>query len=459
MTSERKEESAQSCAYLGGESSRERSSLEETIKRFSSLKKKTYDFTLFLHRSLQNVINYHNKKRAKCHILASKYLEQIENCGEHIFVREYLGGIHRTIRSFTCKKSLWCLGCALRRSARFVQTYLGKVTYLLEQDPDLVPVLITITVKDGPDLEERYNHLKKVIRSIVNRRRKALNPSDRTVNHSPFRYILGGVGSYEFKRGANSEDWHPHIHMIALMNRKDFVFTEELVKVRKRKGDTEQKYKRVYVPKEFVALLAEELWKVSGDSFICDVRGLYPRDKYSQLLPLSAEDLAKPVYTVKDADGAETQNTPDSIFSGLCEAFKYSIKPDELSHEDWLEAATILQGKRLYFSFGNLYGVKVEIPETDADQLEEYLKALPYIERVYRYFHRFGEYKEIAAHPKGSEGEMFPDMPGKISGQAARQKLLERKQFIRGSTTNTSEIIAHVARWLEEKEKIPPAPF
>lgn len=405
----RKEESAQCCNDLGGQDSRERSEEEEVLSRFSSLKTQAKNFALFILQRVKHPDGLGKQNIGRCNILARKRAEQLLNCGVFLFLREYINGVVRVAHCFCCKNHLWCPGCALRRAARFVHTYLLHIKAALNADPDLVPVLITLTVKNGPDLLERYEHLSQAVTAMIQRRGRSLRKSNRTVRHTPFVHLHGGVASYEFKRGKDGE-WHPHIHMLGLMDRRSFFFVEELVPVRMRKGDTVQQYKRVYIPKEFVSLLAQELWLLTGDSFICDVRGLYPRQQYSTLVPLSAEDLAKPVYGQYQLD-EDNPNTPDSLFSGLCEAFKYAVKPGELSHEDWLHACLVLQERRLYKSFGCLYGKNVYLPDDDVDQLEGFLEDVPYIERLYRYSYSQEQY--VHQDDRFMDNAVFPDHPFK----------------------------------------------
>ena len=71
---------------------------------------------------------------------------------------------------------------------------------------------MTLTVKDGESLQERYNHLVKAERRYKQQRRDALK-GQKFVEYAK---ALGGVGSVEFKRGKNSGQWHPHMHMIWL---------------------------------------------------------------------------------------------------------------------------------------------------------------------------------------------------------------------------------------------------
>ena len=51
-----------------------------------------------------------------------------------------------------------------------MKRYLDRIQELMRQNPRLKPVLITFTVKNGEDLDERFNHLigsfRKLFRPI-----------------------------------------------------------------------------------------------------------------------------------------------------------------------------------------------------------------------------------------------------------------------------------------------------
>lgn len=336
----------------------------------------------------------------------ARILDQAMRCSLKLYYHRYPlhGNVHRLVGGITCQHHLWCPCCAFRRSARLAKTYLPCFKALLQENPNLVPVLITWTVKHGPDLKERFEHIRRVQRTMLARRRDHLNHLGKYLHPSPLTHLHGGAGSYEFKRGRNSGEWNFHIHEVALIDRREFVFTEQLRPVRLKKGETEQQYKRVYVPQELEGLLCQELWKVSGDSYVVDVRGLYPREGYERLNGLPEADLSKPVYTPPSAD-EENPDTPDTLFSGLCEAFKYSVKPDELSHEDWFEAATYLQRRRLFYSYGILRNV--EVPEdTSDDRDEDWMIDAPFEEKVYSYFFQHGQYELTQVNQQ--ENAIFP---------------------------------------------------
>nr|CDS63413.1 replication protein [Sphinx2.36-related DNA] len=49
--------------------------------------------------------------------------------------------------------------CAGVRAAKSMSRYVQRIEELMRQNRKLKPVLITLTVKNGEDLEERFKHL------------------------------------------------------------------------------------------------------------------------------------------------------------------------------------------------------------------------------------------------------------------------------------------------------------
>ena len=101
---------------------------------------------------------------------------------------------------------------------------------------------MTLTVKDGESLQERFNHLVTAERRYKQKRLNALK-GQKFVEYAKAQ---GGVCSVEFKRGQNSGLWHPHMHMIWLCSEAP---------------DAHQ--------------LSREWEALTGDSFIVDVRPMY----------------------------------------------------------------------------------------------------------------------------------------------------------------------------------------
>jgi Replication protein len=227
----------------------------------------------------------------------SKMALKLRNCGNYLLFRDYytVGKVRLHAASF-CKKHLLCPFCAIRRGAKMVKAYMQKLAVIKAENPDLKAYLVTLTVKDGPDLSERFNHLYRSIQKLHKARGR-----ERQYNESC--KAAGAVWSYEFKRGKNSGDWHPHVHAVWLCNEAP----------------------------DAVQLSAE--WKrITGDSFIVDVTPFHDQD---------------------------------DVINGFLEVFKYAVKFSDLPLADNWHGFEKLAGKRLIASFGVFRGVDIPDDLTD----------------------------------------------------------------------------------------------
>lgn len=170
---------------------------------------------------------------------------KVKNCGSHLVFRHYLAVDQVKLHAaYLCRKHLLCPLCAIRRGSKALAAYLQRWECIKAEKPNLRPFLVTLTVKDGPDLAERFKHLHKGQRELWMQKHRGRG--------SPLDGVEGAVWSYEVKRGKNSGAWHPHLHMVALA--------------------------------ETMPDQAElsEAWKcITGDSFIVDVRPIDQEDPVS----------------------------------------------------------------------------------------------------------------------------------------------------------------------------------
>lgn len=151
-------------------------------------------------------------------------------------------------------------------------------------------------VKDGPDLLERFKHLRTAMKAMMLARRRYLSISVMRLHVEAVK-ALGGVHSIEVKRGKGSGLWHSYAYAVW--------FCYEAPDPAK---------------------LAQE-WKAwTGDSHIVDVRPFHDQD---------------------------------DITSGFLEVFKYALKFSEMPLADNWEAFRTLTRKRLVDSWGLLRGVVV----------------------------------------------------------------------------------------------------
>lgn len=228
--------------------------------------------------------------------------EKLTHCGHWLVFRHYytLDAVRLHAADF-CKKHLLCPLCAIRRGAKYLKAYMAKLQTVQAENPGLQAYMVTVTVKDGPDLFERFQHLRGAMKRMTQARRDYLKAPDKRP-HVEFAKALGGVHSIEAKRGENSGLWHPHAHMVWLCHEAPDA-----------------------------GKLSQEWHQLTGDSFIVDVRPFHQQD----------------------------------IASGFAEVFKYALKFSELPLEDNWEAFQILSNKRLVDSFGCLRGVEVSEDFTD----------------------------------------------------------------------------------------------
>ena len=179
---------------------------------------------------------------------AGKLAKRVTECGDYLCFRHYFTVDQvRLHAAQLCCKHLLCPLCAIRRGSKALQAYLPRYEVVCAAEPLLRPFLVTLTVKDGADLAERFKHLQRSQRELWMRKHRKRG--------SALEGVRAAVWSYEVKRGAGSGLWHPHLHMVALAEQ----------------------------PPDAVQL-RDEWHAITGDSFIVDVRAIDQADPASGFL-------------------------------------------------------------------------------------------------------------------------------------------------------------------------------
>lgn len=236
-----------------------------------------------------------------------KVISNLSHCFNYlVFHNYYTVDKVSLVKAMSCKQHLLCAPCAIRRAAKSVKAYLDRFNEIIASQSDLEPYLLTLTVKNGHDLQERFEHLAKSMKSILKSRR---NYATRGTGFNEFCKIDGGV--YSFELSHSEHGWHPHIHIVVLLRKL------ELIKFDPRNPKQSQ--------------LSKDWKNITGDSFIVDIR------------PITG-------------DPSE----------GFVEVFKYALKFSDLTPAQTVEAYSFLRGKRLQGSFGSFRGV--EVPENLNDE-------------------------------------------------------------------------------------------
>lgn len=214
-------------------------SLQSRLQRYGAGKTRALDMAKYITDSQPS-----NKGNRGRNTEADKLSAKIKSCGSYLLFKHYFRVNEVRLHAMkSCKKHLLCPFCSMRRGAKYLQAYSEKVNAVLHADGDLKPYMVTLTVKDGESLEERFQHLRNSMQRMIRQRRDALGGKRQ---HIEFCKAVGGVHSVEFKRGEGSGLWHPHVHMVWLC---------------RTAPDARS--------------LSREWREITGDSFIVDVRECY----------------------------------------------------------------------------------------------------------------------------------------------------------------------------------------
>ena len=303
----------------------------DRITRFATLKHRAKNQENYLFTLAQFKDNYEKDVKNEESIKALKSAQKLNECGNYLLFKNfYTIGEVKLSKLRTCGQHLLCPFCAAIRASRAIQKYVERINQVLQENRKLKPVLITLTVKNGSDLAERSEHLMKSFRTLLERRRDYLKKG---WGYSEFCKVQGAMYSYENTYNEKTGEWHPHIHMFALVDQ--WIDQQEF----------------------------SEYWhSLTGDSMVVDVR-------------------------------RARKEKGHGYSKAAAEVCKYALKFGDLSVENTWEAFKVLKGKRLTGSFGLLWGVK--IPENLADEIPDD-QDLPYLEMLYKFVYGKNSHYDLA---------------------------------------------------------------
>lgn len=213
-------------------------SLQHRLQRYGAGKTRALDMADYITQTTKSKWDDRNRNTE-----TGKLAAKLSNCADFLIFKRYLTVDEVRLHAANfCKKHLLCPFCAMRRCAKYLQAYKQRLDVVFQENTKLRAFMVTLTVKDGESLSERFSHLRSALKKYRDQRRNALK-GQRQVEYAK---AFGGVHSIEIKRGKNSGLWHPHVHMIWLC--------EE-------------------VPN--ASQLSKEWLEITGDSYIVDVREFY----------------------------------------------------------------------------------------------------------------------------------------------------------------------------------------
>jgi plasmid rolling circle replication initiator protein Rep len=295
--------------------------LPERIARYSEAKKRSREMAAYL-ADLESKGAYIHSPETH-----SKLTLNVRECASYLVFHHYFQADRVLLaKMHSCKKHLLCPMCAIRRGSKQLAAYLDRYTHLMAQNPEQDLWFMTLTVKNGPDLQERFKHLTESFRKYMKRRAKYIQ---RGSGICEIAKATAGVYSIEFTHSEHG--WHPHLHLALLLPRHEKIFFDK----KDPKG----------------CPLSKEWHAITGDSFIVEAHKVY----------------GEPV-------------------EAFLEVFKYAVKFSSLDKAENVQAYEVLAGRRLLGSFGDFRGIEISEELTDDLPLDHQ----PYIELLYRYFDRSG---------------------------------------------------------------------
>lgn len=232
-------------------------------------------------------IDFLNKKRYSRNVVIpqlknlgyKKKAERLEDCGNYknLAICTTCGRTH--FNGATSCKDRFCPVCQKKRGL----LWLLKIYPILENliKKGFIINFVTLTVRDGKNLQERVN--------ILNSSFRYMQHEDKYLRQEFNSLYIGGIRCLEVKLGKFSNLWHPHMHMLV---------------VKRAKTDFRE-------DREFLT----SAWAKS----LTQVTGIFtmPKDVIIDIKAIS----------MKDRYGNKIFNKT-AIFKACLETFKYLIKAD-----------------------------------------------------------------------------------------------------------------------------------
>lgn len=244
---------------------------------------------------------------------------KLERCGGVMAFQRWIEHGMTTVENPDwCNQARLCQCCAHARGIKLAKQAAEKIAVVLARSPELRPYLVTFTVKNGPDLGERLEHLLASFTAGWKRRK---NFTQGRRSWTSFCAPTASIFSAEIKRGANSDLWHPHLHCVWLVPSEVWKWHDGKTGLQLEPNAHRQ--------------LCDEWYEITGDSFVIN---------------------AKPLRTAVDQSNGEEVRS-EHLTAELFEVFKYLTKPGATSPADVVHAWQVTSGKRLVRTHGDIRGL------------------------------------------------------------------------------------------------------
>ena len=151
-------------------------SLQSRLQRYGAGKMRALDMAKYItefYDIKQNSVGRPSENK--------KLATKLQGCANYLVFKRYLTVDEVRLHAANfCKKHLLCPFCAMRRGAKYLQVYKQRLDVVLQENPNLRAFMVTLTVKDGENLSERFTHLRKSLKKYQQQRRDALKVKSRS---------------------------------------------------------------------------------------------------------------------------------------------------------------------------------------------------------------------------------------------------------------------------------------
>lgn len=278
---------------------------------------------------------------------------RLTRCAGMLTFRWYLASDQRRlVHAKFCQVHLLCPNCAHRRAARQGAKVHAKLLALADRYDAW---FLTLTVKNGPDLAERFAHCREAFRRLRERARDHQRGNGPFVEFARFEGLLW---AFEVTHD-EATGWHPHIHLLALLPKGS---APVYWGAHERWGESQ---------------LRKDWRAVTGDSFITHARQV---------------DLADP-------------------WKAVAETVKYPMKFAGLPVERGVDAFHVLRGRRLMEASGAFRGVVL----ADTDALTDDTLTGAYIDFLYGWRKGAGSYSLVGTRC-GSDQDPLESLSSALQG-------------------------------------------
>ena len=255
--------------------------------------------------------------------------KRLLDCGSYLTFRWYHRKDETKLqRANFCKADKLCPACAIRRAYKQQQKFLRAWS----SSPDLQQkkwYYIVIPVRHNADepIEVVYERLDKVRKSITKAIRDAKNGKKAGI----WGKFDGGMGSIEVTHTRNG--WNVHLNLLVCTD-----YDIETLPIKNKRGQISWQNPDIT---QFLTRVADS--------------------KMHNIAKIDTTDI-------------------EALKSNLVEVLKYSLKFSSMATLDLISVYMALHKKRLFFSFGSLWGLKLESVELDGDEIVDD----EFIEIIYR---------------------------------------------------------------------------